>query len=456
MSDQSAPSVVLFTRDLRVHDNPALHAAAGDGPVVPLFVLDPTILDGTFNRPNRARFLAESLADLDAALQKRGAALVVRRGVVADEVAAVVRETGARAVHMAGDASGFSHRREDRLREALDDCELHVHDDSLFVVPPGQITATGKTHMSVFSPYHRKWEKESRRSPLAAPRKLTMPPGLKTGKVPAATEISKGRTAPHMSAGGETEGRKLFKTWLDQRAEGYADDHDDLAGDRTSRISPYLHFGCLSPLEVVTRAWDVAPAFTRQVAWRDFHAQVLAANPRSTRDDLRPRHDRWRTGEDAEREFTAWKEGRTGWPLVDACMRQLVDEGWMHNRGRLVVGHFLCKTLYLDWRWGAQFFVDHLIDGDTANNTMNWQWVAGTGTDSRFNRILSVSSQAERYDPNGDYVRRHVPELSGIDGPEVHAPWKLDRDVRKQLDYPEPIVDVREGNDRFLAARGKK
>nr|WP_269328549.1 FAD-binding domain-containing protein [Kineosporia babensis] len=192
------------------------------------------------------------------------------------------------------------------------------------------------------------------------------------------------------------------------------------------------------------------------MAWRDFHAQVLAANPRSTRDDLRPRHDRWRTGKDAEREFKAWQEGRTGWPLVDACMRQLVDEGWMHNRGRLVVGHFLCKTLYLDWRWGAQFFVDHLIDGDTANNTMNWQWVAGTGTDSRFNRILSVSSQAERYDSNGDYVRRYVPELADVDGPKVHAPWKLPPDVRKKLDYPEPIVDVREGNERFLAARGKR
>ncbi|WP_285616488.1 deoxyribodipyrimidine photo-lyase [Kineosporia sp. NBRC 101677] len=451
-------SVVLFTRDLRVHDNPALHHAAQEGQVVPLFVLDLKILKGSYNRPNRAKFLAESLADLAAALEKRGAGLVVRRGEVAAEVAELVQTVKASAVHMAGDASGFSHRREDALREALDelDCELHVHDDSLFVVPPGQITAVGKTHMSVFSPYHRKWEKEPRRTPLSPPRKLALPAGIETGKVPTANEISSGETAPHMSAGGETAGRKLFKTWLEQRAEGYADDHDDMAGDRTSRISPYLHFGCLSPLEVVTKAWDIAPAFTRQMAWRDFHAQVLAANPKSTQVDLRPRNDRWRRGKDAEREFKAWKEGRTGWPLVDACMRQLVDEGWMHNRGRLVVGHFLCKTLYLDWRWGAQFFVDHLIDGDTANNTMNWQWVAGTGTDSRFNRILSVSSQAERYDPNGDFVRRYVPELSDVPGAKVHAPWKLPTDVRKQLNYPEPIVDVREGNERFLAARGKR
>jgi deoxyribodipyrimidine photo-lyase len=455
VSDQPRASIVLFTRDLRVHDNPALHAAAADGAVVPLFVLDPKILDGSYNRPNRARFLAESLADLAASLEELGAALVIRRGQVAEEVAKLAGSVNAKAVHMAGDASAFSHRREDALREALP-CELHVHDDSLFVVPPGEVTAVGKDSMSVFTPYHRKWEKQYRRSPLAAPRKLSMPSGVLAGKVPTAKEICTGETAPNQLPGGETEGRQRLTAWLDQHAEDYEEGHDDLAGDRTSRISSYLHFGCLSPLEVVSRASSVAPAFVRQVAWRDFHAQVLAARPRATQDDFRTRHDRWRTGKDADREFEAWKQGRTGLPLVDAAMRQLVDEGWMHNRARLVVGHFLTKTLYQDWRRGAQHFADHLIDGDTANNTMNWQWVAGTGTDSRFNRVLDVTTQALRYDPQGDYVRRYVPELSSVEGAKVHTPWKLPTDVLNQLDYPEPIVDVREGNDRFLAARGKK
>jgi deoxyribodipyrimidine photo-lyase len=202
----------------------------------------------------------------------------------------------------------------------------------------------------------------------------------------------------------------------------------------------------------VTRA-DAAPAFVRQVAWRDFHAQVLASRPDAVRRDYRPRGDRWRR---SERELAAWREGRTGLPLVDAGMRQLLREGWMHNRARLVVGHFLVKTLYLDWRLGARHFADLLVDGDTANNTMNWQWVAGTGTDSRFNRTYSVTAQALRHDPSGDYVRRYVPELAGVSGAAVHEPWKLPAGVRSGLGYPEPMVDVREGNERFLRARGKR
>jgi deoxyribodipyrimidine photo-lyase len=195
------------------------------------------------------------------------------------------------------------------------------------------------------------------------------------------------------------------------------------------------------------------PSFIRQVAWRDFHHQVLAARPAATRNDFRPRGDRWRS---PGTELAAWKAGRTGLPLVDAGMRQLLQEGWMHNRARLVTGHFLTKTLYLDWRLGAQHFIDHLVDGDTANNTMNWQWVAGTGTDSRFNRTYDVTAQARRHDPDGAYVRRYVPELADIAGAAVHEPWKLAADKRKELDYPEPIVDVREGNERFLTARGKR
>ena len=189
----------------------------------------------------------------------------------------------------------------------------------------------------------------------------------------------------------------------------------------------------------------------RQIAWRDFHAQVLAARPGSTRRDYRHRGDRWH-GENED--FEAWKAGRTGLPVVDAGMRQLAQEGWLHNRARLIVGHFLVKTLYVDWRLGAQHFVDLLVDGDTSNNTMNWQWVAGTGTDSRYNRTFNIDSQAKRYDPTGDYVRRYVPELRGIAGPAVHRPWLLPADERDGIDYPDPIVDVAEGNRRFLQVRG--
>jgi deoxyribodipyrimidine photo-lyase len=199
-----------------------------------------------------------------------------------------------------------------------------------------------------------------------------------------------------------------------------------------------------------------AEAFVRQVAWRDFHHQVLAARPDSSRRDYRGHGDRWRDDRAAFDAFEAWKDGRTGYPIVDAGMRQLRAEGWMHNRARLIVGSFLTKTLYVDWRWGADHFLDLLVDGDVANNQMNWQWVAGTGTDTRPHRVLNPIAQARRYDPAGVYVRRHVPELAGVDGAAVHQPWKLDEDVRRSLDYPAPIVDLGEGLHRFRAARGRE
>ncbi len=256
--------------------------------------------------------------------------------------------------------------------------------------------------------------------------------------------------------GGETAGRRRFESWLESDGDGYADRSDDLAADATSRLSPYLHFGCLSPVEVVARAGRRdsagARAFVRQVAWRDFHHQVLAARPATSVADYRPRGDRWRRDDDA---FAAWRDGRTGYPIVDAGMRQLATEGWMHNRARLIVGSFLTKTLYLDWRLGAQHFLDLLVDGDIANNQMNWQWVAGTGTDTRPHRVLNPLRQAQRYDPQGRYVRRYVPELADLEVPEVHEPWRLPDERRRALDYPEPIVDLRDATERFRAARGR-
>jgi deoxyribodipyrimidine photo-lyase len=453
----TSTAVVLFTRDLRIHDNPALHAAARTHDlVVPLFVLDDGILKGSYNRPNRARFLAQSLADLDQALAGAGAHLVIRRGDMERELLDVVKQVDAEVVHLAGDISAYARQREDRLHTALENAgvSLQVHEDSLFVVPAGRVSAAGKEHMEVFSPYFRRWQQERHRTPLSPPTELRMP-RIARGKIPTPKEICPGVPAPDLAEGGETPGRKIMQHWITDDGPDYDEGHDDLAGDRTSRLSPYLHFGCISPVELVHRASGrhPLPAFVRQVAWRDFHHQVLAARPTATRQDFRPRGDRWRS---SATELEAWKTGRTGLPLVDAGMRQLLQEGWMHNRARLVTGHFLTKTLYLDWRLGAQHFIDHLVDGDTANNTMNWQWVAGTGTDSRFNRTYDVTAQARRHDPDGAYVRRYVPELADIPGPAVHEPWKLDADQRNALDYPEPIVDVRDGNERFLTARGKR
>jgi deoxyribodipyrimidine photo-lyase len=222
-----------------------------------------------------------------------------------------------------------------------------------------------------------------------------------------------------------------------------------MSADSTSRLSPYLHFGCVSPVEVAARTRDRpgGDAFVRQLCWRDFFLQLLAANPSLPREDLRPRGDDWNADDEA---FARWREGRTGYPIVDAGMRQLAREGWLPNRARLIVASFLTKTLYLDWRVGVDVFSRLLVDADVASNVGNWQWVAGTGADTRPNRVLNPVTQAKRFDPDGTYVRRHVPELAVVDPSHVHEPWKA-RGVAPE--YPDPIVDHAEAGRRFREAR---
>ena len=445
-------TVALFTRDLRLHDNPVLVAAANADHVVPLFVVDAAMVG--FRAPNRAAFLHDCLADLDAGLRERGAGLVVRRGDVVEEVRRLASRVDAIEVHVAADVSHYAQRREARLDEALraDGRGLVVHEASITTVPPGQVTPQGKDHMAVFTPYFRRWSQVSLRAPLNAPRAFTLPHGVSASPVPSMGELGGGETSPDLPKGGEQEARRRLAAWQ-RRVDRYEEQHDDLAGDATSRLSPDLHFGCLSPTEVVSRVGRESPgarAFVRQVAWRDFHHQVLAARPEAAHQDYRPRGDRWH--EDPE-SFAAWREGRTGYPVGDAAMRQLTAEGWMHNRARMLAASFLTKTLYVDWRLGARHFLDLLVDGDVANNQLNWQWVAGTGADTRPNRVLNPLRQAHRFDPAGDYVRRYVPELRSVAGAAVHQPWKMPDHARDGLDYPAPIVDLDGGAAAFHAAR---
>jgi deoxyribodipyrimidine photo-lyase len=227
-----------------------------------------------------------------------------------------------------------------------------------------------------------------------------------------------------------------METWLRESAGSYDDEHDDLASDRTSRLSAYLRFGCLSPLELAEAARG-HEGFRRQLAWRDFHHQVAAAFPELMRRDYRPRDVQWHEDEEA---LSAWREGRTGYPIVDAGMRQLLREGFMHNRARLIVASFLTRTLEIDWRHGLWHFNDWLVDGDVADNAGNWQWVAGTGNDTRPNRVMNPLRQAARFDPRGDYVRRYLPELARLEAPHIHQPWRLPR-ASREFDYPDPIVD---------------
>ncbi|MET7934334.1 deoxyribodipyrimidine photo-lyase [Streptomyces sp. NPDC005322] len=455
-------SIAVFTSDLRLHDNPVLHAALRSAErVVPLFVVDRRLAKTGFAAPNRVAFLADALADLDAGLRERGGRLMVVTGDPVTEIRRAAERTDADEVHIAGGVSAYAGRREARLREALeaDGRRLRVHGAVITAVEPGEVVPAGKDHFAVFTPYFRAWQRAERRTPLAAPRAVRVPelPGLRSEPVSAVTSLAAGSPAPGLPEGGERAGRRRFLAWRRSGLGQYADRHDDLAGDATSRLSPYLHFGCLSPVELVHRVKEEggagADAFVRQLAWRDFHYQVLAARPDAARTDYRDRGDRWRA-DDAE--IAAWKAGRTGYPLVDAGMRQLRQEGWMHNRARLLVASFLTKTLYVDWRIGARHFLELLVDGDMANNQLNWQWVAGTGTDTRPNRVLNPLAQARRFDPDGAYVRRWVPELAEVPGARVHTPWRLPKTERARLDYPDPIVDLDAGLARFQQARGRR
>ncbi len=462
-------ALVLFTRDLRVHDHPALAAAAAEAEhVVPLFVFDDTILGGDFARPNRLSFLLDSLADLDSSLRRLGAALVVRRGDVVDQTMTMATEVGAAAIHLSADVSAYARRREARLATACSTARIGLQcHPGVTVVDAGEITPGDGDHFRVFTPYFRRWQEKSLRPLALVPRGLALPDGNAPGALPDRRRLIAGACSPALAGGGETEGRRRAETWLGGAVARYHEANDDLAGDATSRLSPYLHFGCLSPRELVAYAGTGpgadagtgpgADAFVRQLCWRDFHHQVLAATPGLPHHDYRTRNDRWRQDDD---DLAAWKEGRTGYPVVDAGMRQLAEEGWMHNRARLVTASFLTKDLYLDWRLGAAHFWDLLVDGDLANNAGNWQWVAGTGNDTRPHRVFNPMRQAERFDPEGAYVRRYVPELSGvvegIEGKAVHQPWKLPKEIRSSLDYPEPLVDHDEAAAAFRAARDVK
>jgi deoxyribodipyrimidine photo-lyase len=445
-------AVVLFTGDLRLHDHPPLRAAlAAADEVVPLFVLDPAVARAGFAAPNRRAFLADCLADLDAGLRERGGRLIVRAGDPVAEVCGVAAECGAAEVHLAAADSGFGQRREDRLRRALtaDGRRLHVHDTVVTAVPPGALTPQGSDHFAVFTPYFRHWSAQRLRDTLPAPRTVPVPDSVRSAGLPP-------RTPAGPVAGGEREARRRLTAWLRGGLGSYDTGQDDLAGDATSRLSADLHFGTLSAVETVHRARAVggpgAEAFVRQLCWRDFNRQLLAARTAVATADYRSRHDRWRTGAAADADAEAWREGRTGYPVIDAAMRQLQHEGWMHNRGRLLVAGFLTKTLYIDWRVGARHFLDLLVDGDIANNQLNWQWVAGTGTDTRPNRVLNPLLQARRHDPAGDYVRRWVPELAALPGPAVHEPWKVSE--RDRSGYPAPVIALPDGLARFRRARG--
>jgi deoxyribodipyrimidine photo-lyase len=448
-------TVVWFRRDLRIHDHPALVAAlrSGEG-AVPVFCLDPRLLQGRYRSGPRTQFLLECLSDLDASLRERGSRLLIRVGDPARELPALAQQVGAAYVHVSEDVGPFARRRDRRVWNALDRAGVALcsHPGLFTLDEPWALRTTEDRPYTTFAPYHRAWLRASRRAVIEAPSELApIESSLSSEDLPSLHELGLEQEVSHPLQGGERAGRQMLARFLSRRVDDY-DRHRDLpAKDATSRVSPYLHFGCVSPRQI---EHGLPPgtgpaAFRRQLCWRDFYAQVLIHHPTNSRSEYQQRFRgrlRWSR---SRQNFAAWREGQTGYPLVDAGMRQLRREGWMHNRARLVVGSFLTKDLGIDWRWGERWFMRLLLDGDEANNNGNWQWIASVGVDPEpaTRRMFNPTRQQARFDPGGEYVRRYVPELANVPDAYLAEPWKMPADVQAQagcvigLDYPEPIVD---------------
>ncbi|MEO3757360.1 deoxyribodipyrimidine photo-lyase [Mycobacterium sp. B14F4] len=413
------PTLLWFRRDLRLHDLPALlDAAARDGEVLACYVLDPRLKKSS--GPRRLQYLYDALRDLRAHLDGR---LLVTQGRPEQRIPKLVKEIDASAVHVSGDFTPFGRRRDDAVRAALGGIPLEAS-GSPYLVSPGRVAKGDGTPYRVFTPFFAAWREHGWRAPAKSGPKSAEwidPSGVAGG-----VEIPDAGVKLDLPAG-ETAAEKQWKTFVQKGLQGYADDRNRPDLDVTSRMSAHLKFGSIHPrtMAVDLGRGNGAQAYLRELAFRDFYASVLHEWPRSIWWNWNSSFDdmEFDEGPEAQQRFEAWKQGRTGFPIVDAGMRQLAQTGWMHNRVRMVVASFLVKDLHLPWQWGARWFLEQLADGDMANNQHGWQWAAGTGTDAApFFRVFNPTTQGAKFDPDGSYVRRWVPEVDD-DG------------------YPEPIVD---------------
>ncbi len=450
-------SIWWIRRDLRLADNPALAAAAQDGPVLPLVVRDPGL--AAAGRPRRGR-LEASLASLD---ESTGGALVVRTGDPAEVVAAVAAEIGANRVHVAREFTPYVLRRDRAVAARLDAAGVEgVATGSPYAVDPGSVLSGQGTPYRVFTPFARTWREQAFVPP-------TPPVDVQWDRSVDSEPWDEDLLEFGRSFGpvGEAAARARWQEFLDSHMAEYAQQRDRPDVDGTSRISVHLKLGEIHPHTLLADLQDHQDAnsdgadkVVTELAWREFYADVLWHRPGSVWADLRPELSAmsYDAGPGTEELVEAWRAGRTGFPFVDAGMRQLRETGWMHNRLRMVTASFLVKDLHVWWPVGAQHFLDHLIDGDIASNNHGWQWVAGTGTDAApYFRVFNPVGQGKRFDPRGDYVRRWVPELAHLAGAAIHEPWRHDDAYARG--YPEPIVDHaeerRDALDRYDRARGR-
>jgi deoxyribodipyrimidine photo-lyase len=456
-------------RDLRLDDNEALTYAMEQGETVfPVFILDPALLNSKYVGEKRLAFLYGGLRQLDADLRKRGSRLIVRRGQPQTALGQLLQECQSQLIVAEADHSPYARARDTAVAQTL---PLRLVGSTAVRLPGAILKQDGDPYI-VYSPFKKGWLDLSlpQRSQLhPVPDQINTPAEPAGDPVPDAPILPDSVPFPP----GEAEGLRRLENFVSSNGRSvynYAEQRNRMDLEGTSRLSPYLRFGMVSPRRVAVEAIEArsrahtensrqgALVWLQELIWRDFYIHILHHFPHVARGNFNEQYDRieWR---DYEAEFTAWCEGRTGYPVVDAAMRQLVRSGWMHNRARMIVASFLVKDLLIDWRKGEQYFMQHLVDGDLASNNGGWQWTAGTGTDAApYFRIFNPSLQSKKFDPHGNFIRCWLPELADVPDRFIHEPAKMDTAVQRQAnciigeDYPAPIVDHHASRDRTLAA----
>jgi deoxyribodipyrimidine photo-lyase len=426
-------------RDLRLSDNAALHAALEAGSVIPTFIIDPAFSRSSSRRKD---FLYEGLHTLDKELRARGSYLLIRSGRPFDSLKNLLAETEAEGIFAEEDFTPYARKRDEKIARSLPLDLIHGQT----VHHPASILKSNKKPYTVYTPYSKVWKSKlpAKITLLPAPEQISTPAGIPGEPLP------KYRISPLFPAG-EQEALVRLEEFLHQRIYAYSENRNRMDLEGTSALSPYLRFGMLGLRQAVYSAQQAligakneahrrsAETWLNELIWREFYIQILYHFPQVSRTAFNPSlaNIPWRND---EAEFEAWKEGRTGVPIVDAAMRQLKEIGWMHNRARMIVASYLVKDLLIDWRWGEAWFMENLLDGDLAANNGGWQWTAGTGTDAApYFRIFNPVLQSAKFDPNGDYIREWVPQLRNVDAWDIHAPWE--RGI-KMPGYPErPIVE---------------
>ena len=478
MSD--APVMHWFRRDLRLSDNTALRAALKTKqPVIPLFILDPALIKGERFSASRLAFLLEGLQALDSSLKDHGTRLLVKRGKPEKILRELVRDSGAVAVYANRDYTPYARQRDDAVTDALD-VELHWFDD-LVIHEPESVLKDNNHPYTVFTPFKNKWlnlPKPDAEGGVIHGRRFHDLRGLDNDGIPSLKTLKITEKVVDLPPASEHAAKARLQAFAGNAIYDYAKKRDTLIAtpfadpvpDGTSYLSPYLRMGMLSPRQAYAAAVAArkqtdddrdarasVDVWINELAWRDFYHQILWHFPHVHATSFQAQYERVEFRSDKD-DLQRWKNGETGYPVIDAAMRQLNQIGWMHNRARMIVASFLTKDLLIYWSEGEKYFMQKLIDGDIAANNGGWQWSAGTGTDAQpFFRIFNPVSQSQRYDPHGDYIRHFVPELRGLSDKQIHEPWKLSHPPKN---YPPPMVDHGMARERtlqaFQAARNDK